>query len=47
LELLNEYKLPSVKPKWAAFTDAGTGFGVSNNEVKIRDAEFARIFNSD
>ena len=28
-------------------SDVGPGVGVSNNEVKFRDAEFARIFNSD
>ena len=45
--LLAEYNIPNVKPKWADFTDAGPGVGVSNNEAKFRDAEFARIHNSD
>ena len=45
--LFGEFSLAAVKPKWADFTDAGPGVGVTNNEVKFRDAEIARIFNSD
>ena len=46
LELLNEYKLPSVKPKWEDFTDASPGVGVSNKKEKFREADITRIFNS-
>ena len=49
-ELLHFFKLvllPPVKPRWADFTDAGPGVGVSNSEVQSRDAEPARIFSSD
>ena len=47
LEHIIELKLPPVKPNWADLTDAGLGVGVSNFEVKFRDAEFARIHPSD
>ena len=47
LELLKSFHLPAVKPRWADFTDAGPGVGVSNFEVQFRDAELARIFSSD
>lgn len=36
-----------VKPNWADLTDAGPGVGVSNFEVKFRDAELARVHKSD
>ena len=36
-----------VKPRWADLTDAGLGVGVSNYDVRFRDAELARIHNSD
>ena len=36
-----------MKPRWADLTDAGPGVGVSNYEVRFRDAELARIHNSD
>ncbi|CAB4000377.1 nuclease HARBI1 [Paramuricea clavata] len=44
---LAELKLPIVQPRWCDLTDAGPGVGVSNFEVKFRDAELCRIFNSD
>jgi hypothetical protein len=47
LENLAELKLPPVKPRVAYLTDAGSGVGVSNFEVKFRDAEIARMYNSD
>ena len=47
LELLSEYELPNVKPKWADFTDAGPRVDVDNYEVKFKDAELARIFTLD
>ena len=34
-------------PKWADLTDAGPGVGVSNYLVRFRDAEMARLYNSD
>ena len=39
--------MPPVKPNWADLTDAGPGVGVSNFEVKFRDAELARVHKSD
>lgn len=36
-----------MRPKWADLTDAGPGVGVSNFQVRFRDAEFARIHCSD
>lgn len=47
LEILEDLKLPIVRPRWCDLTDAGPGVGVSNFEVKFRDAELCRIFNSD
>lgn len=47
LEVLGDLCLPPVKPRWADLTDAGPGVGVSNYEVRFRDAELARIHNSD
>ena len=42
-----ELNLPRVKPRWADLTDAGPGVGVSNFSVQFRDAELARLYNSD
>lgn len=40
--------MPPVKPNWADLTAAGPGVGgVSNFEVKFRDAELARVHKSD
>ena len=47
LDNIVELKLPPVKPNWADLTDAGPGVGVSNFEVKFRDAELARVHKSD
>ena len=47
LEVIGDLCLPPVKPRWADLTDAGPGVGVSNYEVRFRDAELARIHNSD
>ena len=40
LEILDDLKLPIVRPRWCDLTDAGPGVGVSNFKVKFRDAEF-------
>ena len=45
--ILGDLCLQPVKPRWADFTDAGPGVGVSNYEVRFCDAELARIHNSD
>lgn len=47
LDCLEELELPPIKPRWCDLTDAGPGVGVSNLEVRFRDAEMARIWNSD
>ena len=47
LEILDDLKLPIVRPRWCDLTDAGPGVGVSNFEVKFRDAELCRVFKSD
>ena len=47
LVTIENLQLPIVRPRWCDLTDAGPGFGVSNFEVKFRDAEMCRMFNSD
>ncbi|CAB4020882.1 RNA-directed DNA polymerase from transposon X-element [Paramuricea clavata] len=47
MNCIKELKLPPVKPHIVKATDAGPGVGSSNVEVKYRDVEMARIFNSD
>lgn len=47
LALLTELQLPMLKPRCCDLTDAGPGVGVTNYEVKFRDAEICRMFNSD
>ena len=47
LAFIKRLDLPAVKPRWADVTDAGPGVGVSNFEVRFRDAEMALIHNSD
>ena len=47
LEVLGDLCLPPVKPRWAELTDAGSGAGVSNYEVRFRDTELERVHNSD
>mgnify|MGYP001795890039 CR=1 FL=1 len=44
---LSEFNLAPVKPCILELTDAGPGVGVSNLEVKFRDAEIALLHNSD
>lgn len=44
---IKELKLPPVKSDILKLTDAGPGVGCSNVEVRYRDAEMARILNSD
>ena len=46
LEIVSDLCLSPMKPRWADLTDAGTGVGVSNYEARFRDAEMARIHNS-
>ena len=46
-EQISALNLPPVKTDIVKATDAGPGVGCSNIEVKIRDVEMARIFNSD
>ena len=47
LEKISEFQLPIVKPMWCDLTDAGPGVGISNFEVRFRDAELCQIYNSD
>ncbi|CAB4042502.1 Transient receptor potential cation channel subfamily A member 1 [Paramuricea clavata] len=47
LMIIKDLQLPTVKPRWCDLTDAGPGVGVSNFEVKFRDAEICRMFSSD
>ena len=47
LECINELRLPPVKTDIFKNTDAGPDVGSSNVEVSYRDAEMARILNSD
>jgi hypothetical protein len=44
---IESLQLPVVKPRKLDLTDAGPGVGVSNIEVRYRDAELARIQSSD
>ena len=47
LEIISEFKLPNICPRVLILTDAGPGVGISNYEQRFRDAELARIQNSD
>ena len=47
LELIDELQRPPYKPRVAFLTDTGPAVGVSNCEVNVRDAELARMYNSD
>lgn len=47
ITLLDELQLPKLKPRCCDLTDAGPGVGVTNYEVKFRDAEICRMFDSD
>ena len=42
-----DFQSPIVKPRWCDLTDAGPGVGISNFEVRFRDAELCQIYNSD
>ena len=44
---LRNFDLPAVKPFICDLSDAGPGVGVSNLEVRFRDAELARLHQSD
>ena len=47
LQKISQYKLALVKPCILKLTDGGPGVGVSNFEVRFRDAEIAMLHNSD
>jgi hypothetical protein len=47
IDHIGQIAVPAIKPRWADVTDAGPGVGVSNFEVKFRDAEMSIIHNSD
>jgi hypothetical protein len=47
LHIIDDLKCSPVKPRVIYLTDAGPGVGVSNFEVKFRDIELARMYNSD
>ena len=43
-QLMDDLKLPIVRPRWCDLTHAGPGVGVSNFEVKFRDVELCCVF---
>ena len=47
LKTLNDMKLPVVKPRWFENSDAGPGVGVSNFDVRFRDAELTLLYEGD
>lgn len=47
LKKISEFNLAPVKPCILELTDGGPGVGVSNFEVRFRDAEIALLHNSD
>ena len=47
LKKISDLNLPLVKPCILELTDGGPGVGVSNLEVRFRDAELAMIHDSD
>ena len=47
LTTIKDLQLPNVKPRWCDVTDAGPAVGISNLEVRFRDAEMCQMFNSD
>ena len=47
LALLNELHFPKLKLRCCALTDAAPGVGITNYEVRFRDAETCRMFDSD
>ena len=44
IEIMTDMALPIVKPRWFENSDAGPGVGVSNFEVKFRDAELSILY---
>jgi len=47
LQSVHSFSLPFRAPRVAEITDAGPGVGIQNRMVPIRDAEIARLRNSD
>ena len=48
ISFVSDLKLPPVRSEWAGLIDAGPGVGVSNLEVRFREAgQFARVHCSD
>ena len=47
LEMLQNLRLPVVKPRWYHNSDAGPGVGITNFEVKFRDAELTMLYERD
>ena len=44
IETMNEFQLPAVKPRRFDNSDAGPGVGVTNFEVRFRDAELTLLY---
>ena len=47
IETVNEFQLPGVKPRWFDNSDAGPGIGVTNFEVRFRDAGLTLLYRRD
>ncbi len=47
LQTVGELELQKTKPRCCDLSDAGPGVGISNFEVRFRDAEICRMFESD
>ena len=47
LEEISGLNLKPVRPRWCDLTDGGPGVAVSNFDVHFRDAEMAKMWNSD
>ena len=47
IEVISEFRLPSICPRVLTLTDGGPDVGISNYEQRYRDAELARIQRSD
>lgn len=47
LEMLQNLRLPVVKPRWYDNSDAGPGVGITNFGVKFRDAELTILYERD
>ena len=47
MEEISGLSLKPVRPRWCDPTDGGPGAAVSNFDVRFRDAEMARMWNSD